>query len=440
MSARHHLLFGSLVTAALGGVYGLPFLGHGADRTALLPGTTSRGHYPIEAACQVCHTPFEGVTNDACNRCHQAALAAAEDSHPERIFTDPRNADRVAGLDARACVTCHREHVPARTRPGGVTLPADFCAACHEDIGRERPSHRDFSFDGCAAGGCHHFHDNRGTYEGFLARHLHEPEVRSPARVALRVSVAGPPRERDADAPAEVRDQAVVREWEASAHARAGVGCAGCHEAKDARTGMIEWVDRPGRAACAVCHAGEEGGFLRGKHGMRLAVDLEPMTPGQARLPMKAAARDQPLGCDSCHPSHSADTRRAAVEACLSCHDDRHSRAYPASRHAQLWRREVRGSGLPGTGVSCATCHLPRQARRAEGRDVVRVEHDQNDNLRPNDRMIRGVCLGCHGLGFTIDALADVDLVARNFNGRPSVHVESLEMAERRLGARGGGP
>ena len=47
--------------------------------------------------------------------------------------------------------------------------------------------------------------------------------------------------------------------------------------------------------------------------------------------------------------------------------------------------------------------------------------------------MVRSVCLSCHGLGFTLDALADRDLVERNFNGRPAAHVESLSLVERRL-------
>jgi hypothetical protein len=46
--------------------------------------------------------------------------------------------------------------------------------------------------------------------------------------------------------------------------------------------------------------------------------------------------------------------------------------------------------------------------------------------------MIRQVCLRCHGLGFTIDALADADLIKRNFRGRPNVHIESLRLVKER--------
>jgi hypothetical protein len=42
--------------------------------------------------------------------------------------------------------------------------------------------------------------------------------------------------------------------------------------------------------------------------------------------------------------------------------------------------------------------------------------------------------MNCHGLGFSLDALADVALIERNFCGRPSRHLDSLDMVERRLG------
>ena len=59
----------------------------------------------------------------------------------------------------------------------------------------------------------------------------------------------------------------------------------------------------------------------------------------------------------------------------------------------------------------------------------VLVQHNQNATLRPNDKMLRGACLNCHGLAFSLDALADAALVERNFAGRPAVHVKSVEMA-----------
>jgi hypothetical protein len=60
------------------------------------------------------------------------------------------------------------------------------------------------------------------------------------------------------------------------------------------------------------------------------------------------------------------------------------------------------------------------------------VQHNQSDNLRPNEKMLRPVCTQCHGLEFSIDALADVELVRHNFNGAPGIHVPSVDLAVER--------
>jgi hypothetical protein len=88
-----------------------------------------------------------------------------------------------------------------------------------------------------------------------------------------------------------------------------------------------------------------------------------------------------------------------------------------------------------GQLVTCARCHMPRVRQRDSTFDVTwaAVEHNQNDTLRPNEKMIRPVCLSCHGLAFAIDALADPALIRTNFSGSPRRHVPSLDMAEARL-------
>jgi hypothetical protein len=65
---------------------------------------TTNGHYQIQLTCSACHTPFQGVKQEACLDCHGEALKAAEDSHPKSKFTDPRNADKLAILDAMRCM------------------------------------------------------------------------------------------------------------------------------------------------------------------------------------------------------------------------------------------------------------------------------------------------------------------------------------------------
>ena len=132
----------------------------GPDKTVFLPGATTSGHHQIELACGVCHQDAFGggpVLQDACINCHGAELAAADDSHPQAKFTDPRNADRLRDIDARQCIACHVEHRPDITGAMGVTLPVDFCISCHAGIGDERPTHAGLDHMTCQTAGCHHF-------------------------------------------------------------------------------------------------------------------------------------------------------------------------------------------------------------------------------------------------------------------------------------------
>lgn len=424
----------------------------GADRSVFLPGATTDGHYQIELACEGCHGDAfsdREAMQQKCEGCHLAALDEARDSHPRSKFTDPRNAERAALLDARYCVTCHVEHRPERTHAMGLTIPQDYCVLCHEDIASERPTHEALGFETCASSGCHNFHDNRALYEDFLLRHAEAPElVQSPVLPArnfasiaalfdaypkddypLAALAAG-----DADAPGSVPAPGVLSDWEATAHAANGVNCTACHAVDDA------WTDTPGYEVCGSCHTQESVRFAEGRHGMRLdaarlGTELAPMTPGEARLPMKAEPIADALDCGSCHGPHRFDTAFAAVDACLGCHDDEHSRAYRGSPHHALVESARAGELAADAAVTCASCHMPRTSRSYEfGAYVhVLVDHNQSETMRPNEKMIRAVCLDCHGLGFSIDALADRELIERNFTGRPAVHVESIDFAlERR--------
>jgi len=49
--------------------------------------------------------------------------------------------------------------------------------------------------------------------------------------------------------------------------------------------------------------------------------------------------------------------------------------------------------------------------------------------------MLRPVCMNCHGLGFSTDALADPKLLKNNFHGEPGVHIRSIDMVAQRLKA-----
>ena len=434
------------VTALLSSYYAYGLVGN--DKSIYIPGQTTSGHYQVELACEVCHTdPFGGkdVMQKACVNCHGAELKQVDDSHPKSKFTDPRNADRVAILDARYCVTCHVEHVADRTRPMGVTLPDDFCEKCHYDIEEDRASHKDMAFNTCASAGCHNFHDNKALYEDFLVKHGRGEKTVPNARLPVRdfsslykdknlnnKRAIVPLTREDAQYPQQISvDASLVDQWGSTAHAKSAVNCMDCHKNPAGLTGAASWLDKPSYESCKQCHELEVESYGLGKHGMRLAQKLTPMQPRLARQPMKQDADilDTQMDCGSCHGSHSFDTAKASVDACLDCHDDQHSKAYKQSPHYQQWQQSQTDKNASDTGVSCATCHLPRQKIKHNGERRTLVQHNQNHNLRPNEKMIRDVCLICHGLGFSIDALADPVLVANNFRGMPAEQIASIEMA-----------
>ncbi|MEM9805183.1 MAG: hypothetical protein AAF959_07870, partial [Cyanobacteria bacterium P01_D01_bin.56] len=58
------------------------------QKQVFLPGETSEGHHIFEASCASCHEGFKPVSNETCNRCHEAELA--DDVHGVKKFRDPR--------------------------------------------------------------------------------------------------------------------------------------------------------------------------------------------------------------------------------------------------------------------------------------------------------------------------------------------------------------
>lgn len=142
------------------------------NQTIFLPGETSNGHLLFEASCKSCHEGFKPVSNDTCNRCHEAEMA--KDIHGAKKFRDPRWAELRENIDVLTCTACHREHEHMFGR--GVNLPPDLCMACHQGvIEGELASHNDFEPDGCWTAGCHNFHDHRSISTGFLRKNLDQP-------------------------------------------------------------------------------------------------------------------------------------------------------------------------------------------------------------------------------------------------------------------------
>ncbi len=394
-----------------------------------LPGPVMHGHHQVEMQCSTCHTdPFGGgeVLQDACTSCHAKELKTALDSHPKTKFTDPRNADRLELIDARFCVACHLEHQPELMHPMGVSEPEDFCVHCHQDIGEERESHVGLEMTTCGNSGCHNFHDNKALYEEFLLDHKDEPDLLPtallPTTDQIEVKIK------------TINDQSIPnqfelsdpdhKKWLASDHAQAGMQCQHCHGE------VANWSSQPEIEVCADCHKDETDTFGLGMHGFPWKQGLGLAKVSDSFLPMHSDAVHKEVDCQSCHGSHDYDIQQAAVESCLGCHDDTHSNNFKASKHFQLFEAELNKEVQVGSGVTCATCHMPRMKIENEfGQEKLIVNHNQSDVLQPNEKMIRPVCMNCHGLGFSINALADEKLIKNNFQGAPSVHVESIDWA-----------
>ena len=423
----------------------------GKDKTVFMPGQLTDGHHQIGSACETCHqNSFDNREEivKTCIKCHGDDRVKPYDSHPRQKFTDPRNADRLQKINALNCITCHVEHQPGITSKTGMTQPGDFCVYCHEDIAKDRPSHVDMNFDSCASAGCHNYHNNRALYTDFLIKHLDEPETldnrqlpqREFATVLNEVATyphglypVKPLKLTDMDKPDSVTSTDEINtDWNMSSHARQGANCTSCHLQPVDDKQPREWISKPDHKACASCHDMEVKHFLRGKHGMRLESGLPAMTPSAALLPMKKESSDTQINCNSCHKAHKYETATAAVDTCLECHNDQHSLAYKQSRHFELWQSEQAGKSPQGTGVSCASCHMPRISYDvSDWLNRVMVQHNQNATLSPNEKMIRPVCMQCHGLEFSIDALADESLLENNFQGKPTRHIQSMDMARK---------
>ena len=229
----------------------------------------------------------------------------------------------------------------------------------------------------------------------------------------------------------------INEQWASSAHALNDVNCASCHQDSETKA----FVANPTYESCQSCHENAAETFLLGKHGIRLLEEMTPLTPAMARLPMKHDAFDKQMTCNACHDVHTVDTMQAAVDSCLTCHNDNHSLNYKNSKHAQavFANRE-----LPRPGnemVTCATCHLPRTAQeKVDGTTVVKVNHNNTYLLKPQDRMVGDVCMNCHGLEYSYNSIFDDDLVEANFDRPPTLSLETFDLMRALEARRSGNP
>lgn len=212
----------------------------------------------------------------------------------------------------------------------------------------------------------------------------------------------------------------IEQQWQTSAHALAEVNCSSCHQHEETK----EFILQPTEASCKSCHESSVDTFLLGKHGIRTLEGLSALTPMMAHLPMKADSLDRQMNCNTCHNVHTVDTYKASVDSCLTCHSDNHSLNYKNSPHAKVFRKIGILPRPNQDAVTCATCHLPREVSG----DTVLVNHNNTYTLKPRDRMVKEVCMNCHGLEHAYNSIFDDELVEANFARPPTQKLSTFQL------------
>ena len=212
----------------------------------------------------------------------------------------------------------------------------------------------------------------------------------------------------------------IKQQWQSSAHALAEVNCSSCHQ--DEATKQL--IAQPTQESCRSCHEYSVETFLLGKHGIRTLESLSPLTPAMAHLPMKESAHDLRMDCNSCHNVHSVNTAVAATNSCLTCHNDNHSLNYKNSPHAGIVSNLAELPRPNQQAVTCATCHLPR----TKVGETVLVNHNNTYTLLPRDRMVKEVCISCHGVEHAYNSIFDDEIVEANFDRSPTKKLETFEL------------
>lgn len=402
------------------------------DREVFVAGTASHGHHQIIDQCESCHEPWKEASDERCMACHVTHGVEPTDAHAPSILKEnsgPSTMEPVLRA-LQGCRVCHREHRVNETDPVGLTVAETLCQGCHWRVVQRRATHTGMNFRMCT--GCHNYHDSGMLTEEFLSRHRGEPALLDapllPVR-AIGTGTGGRPIP-EPDAPSDwLQDTDLVHQWQESVHAPENVNCSDCHLQQTA-DGREQWIEPVAHETCGTCHARNQSEFLASRHGMRAAVGKDFVKAGQARLDMHPGKADAVMDCNACHQAHDyADRQQAAVESCTACHAGPHIESYADSPHGKLWQAELDGTAPAGSGVSCASCHLPVVAGEEPG--TFEVLHDANHNLRPNQKMLTSVCMHCHGARFSLHALADRTQIDENFRRPPRVRDESIrERAE----------
>src|SRR5512137_1963383 len=234
---------------------------------------------------------------------------------------------------------------------------------------------------------------------------------------------------------------AAVRQWEASAHFKAGVGCEKCHGTDHDR--MVKGEARVDMNACAPCHKKAFDTHRRSRHGMGLHSgwgctrnlpgrdqrecafchdenSAEPLSTVQCARFLKQSAEMGEVGCNychsvesscaSCHTNHNTDLKIVRDPAsCAKCHMG------PDHPQWEMWQTSLHGTlnGSMGekTGPACQSCHMPGGTHDVSGGITMSsggIPYPA-EKAKPNREMMVKICSQCHAPGFALRELSRGD-------------------------------
>lgn len=314
----------------------------------LSPGKLSKAHGELDSEdhCADCHVASMGLDDNLCLQCHEALKRRID-----------QKTGFHAGIEGKACDTCHSEHLGPDARlvrwpkPDAPYTPVQLGAAKKEDFPHSQTT-------GFALDGAHAKQECAGC---------HKPSLVADAKVVEFVKG----HETFLGAPKDCAGCHV------DAHTPTlGPDCASCH-VTDAWTPVttfdhdqktrFELVGKHAQVKCDECHVGE--------------VPSAPLTPPPPPVPtfqaLVPASRPRPfrgVGFGTVEP-----VRGDALPACRACHENPHRKSSQS------------------TFGRCEDCHTPH-AWQNDGRAASGATFDHATTGFPlAGAHARTTCVACHG-------------------------------------------
>ena len=232
-------------------------------------------------------------------------------------------------------------------------------------------------------------------------------------------------------------EKEMVKAWEGSRHAAAGVGCIACHG--DNHSTIFQVKGQVSAATCGSCHSKQVTEFNRSLHAEsmdRMEADpkFERLSPAMAEQGCvqchkigKHFADGSRGGCNSCHSGHAFSVVEARrPEACGGCHsgpDHPHIEMWQASKHGQLFASPETRAQAP----TCVTCHMPggshdtgigltlgnvgTGAALDTEKPSVKMRSISAEEAKQQRALMVANCLPCHSSRFATESLTGADLV-----------------------------